>query len=207
MVCEACKVTFPLASLSCPFCQTVTGGKTCERCRKSKALSGIVALFDYEHDGVKRLIVDMKYKGLFSILRAIQPEIKELIDANEHIFIKGALLIPAPIRKNSFSARGFNQAKKILQIISDVSGLPTADILQFAPQVKTQHNQSKTSRWQNVDNRITMKRLAKHIQHAIVVDDLITTGATLESCAQALKQAGVKDVWGMTLARQKKFFT
>lgn len=206
LLCYECKMTFPFAPATCPFCDAITDGHTCNKCARTKKLQSVISLFDYEHTGVQNLIASIKYRGLFALIDTLAPNIEELILAHNDFCDRSTVLIPAPLRKASFLERGFNQAEKITKIISLITKVPISKSLMFSKQFKPQHLLSQAARWEKIDNRVRIRYLAKDIKHAIVVDDLLTTGATLESCAQTLSQAGVERIDGFTLARQKKMF-
>ncbi|MFA5030852.1 MAG: hypothetical protein WC495_04650 [Patescibacteria group bacterium] len=199
-------MTFPFASQTCPFCDAITDGLTCKKCSQTKKLNGAISLFDYEHPGVQKLIAHIKYRGLFSLIATLTADTEDVLVSYENLFPLSAALVPAPLRKTSFIERGFNQAEVIAKMVSKITGMRISKNLAFSSRIRPQHLLSQNARWEKIDNRVTVRYLAKDIKHAIVVDDLLTTGATLESCAQALSQAGVKRITGFTLARQKKLF-
>lgn len=206
LLCNECKMTFPFAPATCPFCDAITDGRTCNKCTRTKKLRSVISLFDYEHTGVQNLIASIKYRGLFALVDTLAPNIEELILAHKDFCDRSTVLIPAPLRKASFRERGFNQAEIIAKKISQVTRLSITKSLMFSANSGPQHLLSQAARWEKIDNRVRIRYLAKDVKHAIVVDDLLTTGATLESCAQALSQAGVERIDGFTLARQKKIF-
>jgi len=191
----------------CPFCSSATQGETCSRCKKSKKLQKVISLFDYDHPGVQNIIATIKYKGLFSLIEELKTDMFDVMAAQNDKKIESTILVPAPIRKESFLERGFNQAAYIAHVLHKSTGIPIQNILSFSGNPRAQHKQTQSERWKNTFERVHVSRLAKDVKHAIVVDDLLTTGATLESCADALLRCGIREVSGFTLARQKKFTT
>lgn len=153
------------------------------------------------------MIATIKYRGLFSLVDTLAPDMYDQIVAYPDFTNESAILVPAPLRKQSFLERGFNQATYIARTLQQVTNIPLRNILYFKNTVQAQHTRAMEKRWENTTNRVRVTRFAKDVKHAIVVDDLLTTGATLESCAQALKRNGVQHIYGFTLARQKKFTT
>lgn len=204
LVCSACRTTLAYAPFCCPFCGIPSAlGATCERCRKKRVLDGVVSVFDYENPAMQKIIAALKFEDLFSVLEALETEYTErllsipTLDKRPEIF-------PIPQSKQSFIARGYNQSALFARQCAKNISAPYRNLLSVNGK-KSQHFKTGVERWENVETRITMN-LAIAPRHAIVVDDIITTGATLEASARALKSCGVKTVWGFTLARQSKLF-
>lgn len=207
LICGACLLGFPEAENSCSFCPRPTlDSRTCSACAKHTTLARAFAVFDYEHIGVAKVIQSLKYNGWFSLMHDLQHSIEDKIERESTALSTADVVISAPIRTQSFLERGFNQADCISRVVSTYLHIPHVRALKFTYVDAPQHKKDKQTRWKNVHGRIKATRLAKGIKHAIVVDDLLTSGATLESCAWALSQQGVQEISGFTLARQKKFF-
>ncbi len=174
------------------------------QCGKRRTLDGASSLFDYDEEKVQQIIAAVKFDSRFSVLDDLENECGMRI-SDPAIFARADCIVPVPISKQSFRVRGYNQATLIAQMCQKMFGLPICDVLDMKSK-KIQHEQSQEERWKDLATRIAAKPLAKNFHHAMVVDDLVTTGATLESCSRALKSQGAQTVWGFTLARQKKHF-
>lgn len=106
------------------------------------------------------------------------------------------LIVPVPLHKSRLRTRGYNQSDMIASGIADVLNIPHDDsIMLRQAATKTQTKKSKTDRWENVSQVFQVAKpeqvLGKRI---LLVDDVITTGSTLEACAQKLMQAGATDL-------------
>ena len=102
------------------------------------------------------------------------------------------LLIPLPLFKKKEHQRGYNQAKLICDGLSESLHLAVStEIIQRIEGTETQTHKNRVERWQNMQGRFKVKESsAIQNKHLMLVDDVITTGATLESCAQELLKAG-----------------
>jgi ComF family protein len=201
LLCELCKSRLPLAPSYCPLCSRITArGETCLTCKKKFSLDGALSLYNYDDDRVKKIIAHLKFKGNFSCIENLTHDVADLIIRNQRIF-EDSVLVPAPLSKSSAMTRGYNQSLLLARSLKRDLQLPINACLRMRD-ASVQHKKTQADRWKSLNDRIVCKRLVKDIRHAIVVDDILTTGATLEACARALKNAGVKEVFGLTLARQ-----
>jgi ComF family protein len=113
------------------------------------------------------------------------------------------LLVPVPLHTSRLKWRGFNQAESLavglgLAWHNPVDTTLVSRIKSTTPQMKL----SGTKRKQNLKNAFKMKNNSYIPSHVLLVDDVATTCSTLNECAIALKRAGVKVVWGLTLAQK-----
>lgn len=203
LLCESCRCKIPLAPYACPFCQEIAHtGATCLRCGRKHPLTGAVSVFDYEHPSSKTLIDAIKYRGLFDCLSSVHEDILE-----RFLILTDALhpdaIMPAPISRQSFAQRGYNQSIILAKRIGQELSIPVINPLVNQTK-KQQHTLHAEERWKIMTTAIQCGKLAKRIKRVIVVDDILTTGATLDACARALRIRGVAAVWGFTLCRQLK---
>jgi ComF family protein len=107
-------------------------------------------------------------------------------------FPKLDAVVPLPLFRNREKLRGYNQAGKLAQGLAEAIGIPAHDhLVKRIRSSSTQTNKTRTERWQNVDGLFeTGSKTHLQGQQLLLVDDVITTGATLEACASALLQAG-----------------
>jgi ComF family protein len=108
-------------------------------------------------------------------------------------------LVPVPLHASRLRQRGFNQAEDLARNI----GLPIVSALRRTRKTATQADLPAGRRHANVRDAFAPTRRARSLSGAVVVliDDVSTTGATLESCARALKASGVCEVRALTAAR------
>ena len=109
------------------------------------------------------------------------------------------LLVPVPLHTSRLRKRGYNQALELARPLAQRFGLPLAhDVLSRARPTGAQTELDAAARATNVRAAFAVKRMPVH-KHVAIVDDVMTTGATLAECARALRAAGVErvDVWAL----------
>lgn len=141
----------------------------------------------------RALIHELKYHGGLHVLGDIEkifrlaPHVLEL-SAN-------AILVPVPLHPRKQRERGFNQSELIAQHLAHATGgkATVRSVLSRVIDTDSQTHRDRRERQTNLKNAFALaKRAALHsAQHYVLVDDVFTTGSTLNSCAQALRRAGV----------------
>ena len=113
------------------------------------------------------------------------------------------LLVPVPLFPLKRREREFNQAERLANCLSRSTGIPTdARVLQRIEHTRTQTLLTRSERAANVRRAFRIRRGAKlHGERVVLVDDVLTTGATASACAKELKAAGAGDVCVWTVAR------
>ena len=117
-------------------------------------------------------------------------------------FTGGDMIIPVPLHPSREKQRGFNQSEWFARGLGESLGKTIAnDILIRCAETETQTSKTRTERWENIENSFLVKYPEKiENKHILLVDDVVTTGATLESCAQTLKEAREVIISVLTLA-------
>ncbi len=161
------------------------------RCLIEKA-----AAFSYFNRGsrIRNLIHNLKYKGIREIGYELG-RIYALSLISSGYIIDIDLIIPVPLHPSKKRIRGFNQSDIISTGIADITGLPVdTNTLERVAISATQTRRSRYERWTNVEGifRVGNSEIIRG-KHILLVDDVITTGSTVESCAnELLKVEGVK---------------
>jgi ComF family protein len=103
-------------------------------------------------------------------------------------------LVALPLFKTREKKRGYNQSALLCQGISESTGIPVLnDIIYRAEQTDTQTHMNRVNRWQNMEGKFIMQDVGRiSNKHLLLVDDVITTGATLEACGAALVTSGCR---------------
>ena len=109
-------------------------------------------------------------------------------------------IIPVPLFWWKRLRRGYNQAALLAQIISEETGIPVKDMLKRVKNTKTQTRLTESQREKNVLNAFTMQTNNINGQNVLLIDDVLTTGATLNECARTLKLAGAAEVYSCVAA-------
>jgi ComF family protein len=150
---------------------------------------------------IRQAIHALKYDNL----RAVCPDLARLM--NNYLRknpVPGNVLVPVPLHPRRLRQRGYNQSVLLARELGKLTGLPViADCLHRSknslPQARTANVEERR---ENVAGAFACNSEKLRGGGVILVDDVCTTGATLEACAVALKDGGAESVWGLTLARE-----
>ena len=149
------------------------------------------ALFRFEKKGtVQQLIHGLKYKGYEKIGYLLGDWLGGELKTIKH-YNTIDLIIPVPLHKRKLKKRGYNQVSKFgKQIAEALNAKYIDDVLLKITNTKSQVNKRRFARWNESDELFTLQnKNAIENKHILLVDDIITTGATLEACINALNQA------------------
>lgn len=135
------------------------------------------------------LLYDLKYNGKQEIGTVFGKQIGKQLKKSP-LYEGIDAIVPVPLHKRRKRSRGYNQSLLIAKGIAQVLEKPVLEPLERIVYTKTQTKKTRVDRWQNVENIFRLKD-AKKIEgkHLLLVDDVVTTGATLESCASQLLKA------------------
>jgi len=208
-LCEACKLKIPINEIAyCLFCRQINLiGKTCQGCAVNHFLDGIFIISDYDDKKISLLIKSLKYnfiKNLGEILGDLAVVFLKKIMANispNDFNFKNCLIIPLPLHKKRYNWRGFNQAEIIAVQIAIKLNLKLSDGLIKIKANKPQAKLNEKERLQNNKNCFTWTLENLSGKNILLVDDVATTGATLDEAARILKNNGAKKVWGLVIAK------
>jgi ComF family protein len=179
----------------CYGCNAISpGSKTCPRCaRRSKLYA--VTVGSYYDGAIKELILRLKFHRSYSAARVAA----ELILASNPNISSVNLITSVPISPKRYRERGYNQSELIAKALAKRTSLPYRPLLERATS-DHQLGRSRSERLQAVQGAfLTRKTLAG--ESIMIIDDVITTGATLAECAQVLREAGAKRVSAAVVAR------
>ncbi len=194
-VCPRCGRPFdsPLALIASP-------GHLCGPCRK-KSPAFDRALSPYRYEGVLE-----KALRLFKYRRrdALATPLAELMLISADKLPAVSLIIPVPLHHSRLRSREFNQALLLADRIADRLGLPVSfEQLVRVRATRPQTELDRKERARNVRRAFAVRNPAGlDGQRVLLVDDVLTTGATVNECARALRRAGVESVTVLTLARR-----
>jgi ComF family protein len=208
-ICEVCwKGLVTLPDSFCPYCKLFIekGDTECSFCKSAGEFSEdhkilLVRSLGRFDDYYRELIHRFKYGKKIPLGRRLGQRLGETID-DDSIFLKADFLIPVPLHKSRYRERGFNQSDILAEGISKVIGLSVLkSVLKRKKNTKDQTDLSFQQREENVRGAFVVSEPEMiNGKKIILVDDVITTGATLSECARMLKQAGAEKILGMTIA-------
>jgi len=170
-------------------------------------VSRLISLFYFEKDGkLQAIIHGLKYQGYTSLGVKAGRKIGELIRANNDLS-KADALVPVPLHPQKKRERGYNQSEFICRGIEEVSGISVrTDLLRRRKYTVSQTQLSFEERKENVGDAFEINEKRRDDisgKSFILVDDVITTGSTINACARELRDAGAAGVHAAAVALAK----
>jgi ComF family protein len=188
-VCETCAEPLPSWRVI-----SVEQGR-CARCRRRRTvLSAARAIGAY--DGTLRDIIHaLKYDRRRSLAAPLAARLRI---HGAGVLVGADIAVPVPLHRSRRRRRGFNPAADLARHL----GLPFADVLRRTRPTPSQTDLPAARRYANVRGAFALRRRHDVAGRCVVlVDDVSTTGATLEACARVLVDAGAREVRALTVAR------
>lgn len=196
--CAGCEADLPVLARRCLRCGLGLSSTTvvCGRCiRRPPAFDGTWPAFEYT-GAVERLIHRFKFHRDLAAGRTLA------VLAARRLAEMGAprprVLVPVPLHWRRQLWRGFNQSRMLAEDLAAALGaVPVAPLLVRRRPTRSQSGLPAAHRSANVRGAFGVRSMGCRIRHVTLVDDVMTTGTTLDACARALRQAGVGrvDVW------------
>ena len=191
----------------CPFCnQPGKANIACDSCRKEKSLKGVFVAGDYHDQALSEAIHFLKYKYCESVASSLAKFIYKSLAASlakEFSPYSDWLLVPVPLHKKRWRQRGFNQSEILAkELVKWVNFKPGIDLIERRYYTKPQVGLKAQERRKNLEGVfVVLDPLKVEGKRIVLLDDVVTTGSTMEECAKVLKAAGAKEVCGLALAR------
>lgn len=200
-ICNSCLLSLPKNQHSCYCCglpleQEIPVTALCGSCISAlPAFSNTVAPYLYLHS-MRYLVQQLKFNTRYELARLLGQLLADHLLADPGLEIP-ELLIPVPLHPARYRLRGFNQAQEIARTIARQTNIP----LNYSCCVREKNtlqqvNLTAKKRQKNLRRafRVTSPILVRHVA---IIDDVMTTGATVNELAKSLSQAGVEriDVW------------
>lgn len=210
-LCQNCFATlnyWPTSKSFCLRCQNnISYLGYCQACLSFFYFSKLLAAGSYRHPVLRAVLHALKYKNLKDLASPIasflcDASLKEKLVNKSHEFN----IISVPSDKKRFHARGFNPAGLIGLHTAKILGIKYKEgvikkIKNTIPQMRISN---RRQRWKNAQkNYKVVDEKAVYGRRFLLIDDVITTGATLNACAYALKKAGARTVWAGAAAAQE----
>jgi competence protein ComFC len=208
-LCEDCLLKLKLGRNSdCFFCGKIDPpGVTCSACAANHHLDGVFVCGDYSDRIIGELVKKLKYsfaRELGEVLAEISCRYLSRLAAEDKLGklnLKKFIVTPIPLHRKRYNWRGFNQSEIIAENFACGLGLEYQNLLS-----RTRHNtpQAKLDGIERRKNMIGCFSTAGQDlsgKKILLVDDVATTGSTLDEAARILKSAGAAKVWGMVIAK------
>lgn len=204
-LCQRCQTKLqPVTQQVCIMCRLPSAkGRTHDNCTNVASPDGLISAFNYQDPLLNQAIIFGKYKFLPDIYRTLGQLLAEyMISKGYDRLFTNAVLCPIPLARRRLRWRGFNQSAIIVQVLSSYFKWENCEALVRIKNTKTQKDLNKAERLKNVSNSFTLLN-ASIVQNKniILIDDVITTGATLLEATKLLKEYGANQVWCVTIAR------
>ncbi|MDO8620848.1 MAG: ComF family protein [Candidatus Levybacteria bacterium] len=195
----------------CVVCnRPAINGLTHPGCLGKHTINGVFSAIAYK-GAAKKLIYNFKYKPYLADLKNVLVDLfyENLIQKEEFYSVcknnKSLIfLVPIPLHSSKLRSRGYNQAEILAAALSKKLGFPTANLLKRLKKTPSLAGLTQKIRKANIKGAFEVEKDKKEIlKNAIIflVDDIFTTGATLNEAAKMLKKSGAKKVYGLALAR------
>ena len=216
-ICPSCLSQFQNRTFSiCPTClKNSPHGLRHDICTDpTKPIDGLISYWRYT-ENLKRIIKQIKYQGYYAatpqlIQQFLSQDAIELNPYFQQFLETKPILIPVPIHKRRQRERGFNQSHKFAKQLTNHWKIPLSTKIIYRTQyTKPQVELEKKDRTTNltgkfaptkqISNLLPQKPLTAY--NVLLVDDVWTTGSTLQNCALEIKKLGAKSIWALTIAR------
>jgi competence protein ComFC len=200
-ICPKCYAkVVPIREQSCPICNKISPqGKTCPRCRRKTDLLSVTSCGYLKDPILKNIVTSYKYEKL----SAMAPLLAKMLSAKIiEEKLKFDVLIPVAISRKRKAWRGFNQSELLAKELSKILDKPYTNALKKVKDTKTQVGLTRKGRNKNLRNVFACIDSSVVGKKVLLIDDVITTGATLTESARVLKSAGSQSVLGLTLAKE-----
>ena len=198
LLCPACVAELPVVPARCYKCKAVSrGSKTCDTCRSGTPLSHVYAATYYDNESVRRLLHLTKYgrakAGVQSMAECMLPSLQGV---PEH-----AVLVPVPTASGRVRQRGYDQAVLLARELNRRTGRRLQRLLARIGQAH-QVGAGRAERIRHLNGAFRPLQ-GQYIRgaHVVLVDDVLTTGATLEAAGRVLKDAGAAQIDAIVFAQ------
>jgi len=151
---------------------------------------------------IKKAIYDFKYHNKPYYYKMFGSLLTDFMIKNNYTNFD--YITSVPIHRSKEVSRGYNQAKLLSLYISDKLNIKYVDFLKRTVKTKKQSDLSKNERQKNIRGAFELKAgrdILKENSSILLVDDILTTGTTMDECCKVLLQAGASEVYGITIAR------
>ena len=205
-LCKSCEDKLPTISKACDKCgrEIYDDGKFCFDCKEGGfAFDKVYSCLNYE-GYITKLVYNLKYGGGKYLAKYMARIIADKIISENISF---DIITFVPLNEKREKERGFNQAKIIAEEVSQLLDREIRDVLSRVRNTPFQASLNREERLNNLKDafKVIDKSRVKD-KNILIIDDIFTTGTTINECSKTLKKTGAKSVIGITFAHAKKKF-
>lgn len=194
-LCVSCGALAPIGRPLCIRCGDTLRWLGHERASPG----GVVVWAPLLYEGAARdIVAAVKFRGAVRLLEGMAAQIAASAPPE---LLRAAHLVPVPLHPARLRRRGFNQAERLARELGVRTGMPVLDCLERGGPGSTQVGRGRASRARATGGTFGLRPGAAPPRRALLVDDVVTTGATLAACADALRRLGSERVEAVTYAR------
>lgn len=202
--CQTCQNSVhPIDGPLCRLCGYPSArNEVCSDCQKSPPPYSALRSWAEFEGPLREALHNLKYHSDLAMGNVFAPFLIHIILSCQWDF---DFIIPMPISKQHYSSRGFNQSVIISRPIALALNKPMVNnAVERIKETKSQVNLDRDERFKNLQSAFLGNSAKLLNKKVLLVDDISTTGATMISCSQSLKDAGCSQVYCLTVARTKK---
>jgi ComF family protein len=202
-------IIFPIECLGCGK----EGEWLCSECQnkiipdhhslRGEFLNRIFSFYSYDNELLKKIIHGLKYRFVEDLAAPLGALLVRELEKIQEQTGAPDFIMPIPLHKKRLLERGFNQSELLALKIREYFGWPVEkEVLVRSRMTASQVKLDEVGRKENVKSAFSIIDASKILNKKVVlVDDVTTTGATMEECAKVLKAAGAREVLGIALAK------
>ena len=188
----------------CPICQGMTSDyQLCQKCRRHYNFSKVLIRSRYQNSTVRSIIQGIKYNYIkdlrSSFVPLFQDQFEDYFKQTEIDYI----LIPVPLHKKRLKQREYNQSELLADSISKIYQIQIKnDLIERVRNTTPQAKLSKNERIKNCEDIFEVNKVKDVFQNTIfvIIDDVFTTGSTINACAKKLSTLKPREIWGLVVA-------
>ncbi len=203
LICSSCRRSLPqIVPPLCPRCgRPQPSGILCPGCVGWRAeIDGIRSPFRFD-GAARQAVYQLKYRNLRALVAPLAKLLQDYLSANP---IPVEVLVPVPLHQKRLRERGYNQSSLLARELGKLIGLSVVDdcLIRWRHALPQARTATVDQRQSNVAGAFTCRDRRLQDKQVLLIDDVSTSGATLDACVAALKAGGAASVWGLVLARE-----
>ena len=207
-LCTECEKTAPKVEKPCcsvcsqPFQGAIEGGFICAGCQERKPHFQCAVAPYLSRGIVRELIHRFKYRNEFHLRHQLGRWLCAGFQDERLSLLRADMIVPVPLHPVRYREREFNQAEELARLASKKTGISFCNALERLRYTTSQTRFDREERMENLRNAFGIrKNTVVRGKRLILIDDVLTTGSTLDECARTLHTAGAGSIRALTVAR------